>query len=212
MSSLERVVLLGSSLALSGCNLFGHAQAGPVAPFVNGVPHGGGEASFLGYLDVRAGDTWVDCHLAIPAGSCEPPETARRVGGSNGVYVRGSSLGFGMGMMPGIFVGATDAKKVFILDGAGRLGFETLHGTAYGSVGAQAALTGGIAVQKSYDPQARILCRSLTYLTASLQGSIDYLPAPGAKIPALSLLFGVIGLDDGGAPSDRRVPDADCPR
>ncbi len=161
---------------------------------------------------MRAGDTWASCHLAIPSGSCEPPETARRVGGSNGVYVRGSSLGFGMGMMPGIFVGATDARKVFILGGAGRLGFETLHGTAYGSVGAQAALTGGIAVQKSYDPGAYILCRSLTYLTASLQGSIDYLPSPGAKIPAVSLLFGVIGLDDGGAPSDRYVPGANCPR
>jgi hypothetical protein len=212
MSSFGRVVLLGSSLALSGCNLFGHAQAGPVAPFANGVPHGGGEASYVGYLDVRAGETWAKCHLAIPAGSCEPPETARRAGASDGVYVRGSSLGFGVGMTPGIFVGATDAQKVFILDGAGRLGFETLHGTPYGSVGVQGALTGGIAVQKSYDPRALILCRSLTYLTASLQGSIDYLPAAGAKIPAVSLLFGVIGLDDGGAPSDRYVPGANCPR
>ncbi len=210
MSLLRRLALLGSSLALSGCNLLGHAQAGPVVPFVNGVPHGGGEASFLGYLDMRAGDTWINCH--VNGGSCEPPETARRAGGSGGVYVRGSSLGFGMGMMSGIFVGATDAQKVFILDGAGRLGFETLNGTAYGSVGVQGAFTGGIAVQKTYDPQARILCRSLTYLTASLQGSIDYLPAAGTKIPAVSLLFGVIGLDDGGAPSDRRVADADCPR
>lgn len=207
---VRRLALLGSGLALAGCNLLGHAQAGPVVPFVKGVPHGGGEASFLGYLDMRAGDTWASCHLN--GGSCEPPETAARAGGSNGVFVRGSSLGFGMGMTPGIFVGSTDAQKVFVLNGAGRLGFETLHGTAYGLVGAQGTLTGGIAVQKNYDPRARILCRSLTYLTASLQGSVDYLPAAGTTIPAVSLLFGVIGLDDGGAPSDRGVPDARCPR
>jgi hypothetical protein len=59
-----------------------------------------------------------------------------------------------------------------------------------------------------------LLCRSLTYVTATLQGTLDHLPgADGTPtIPTVSLLFGIAGLSDSGAPSDERVPGAHCPR
>jgi hypothetical protein len=213
MRAVVRAGLIGCGLALCGCNVLLQAQAGPVVAVARREARPGVEGSAAMYVDMTAGSTWLDCHL--DGGSCEPPEAAVRAGGRNAYYLRGTGLGFAMGLEPGIFVGRTDGQKLFLLSGGGRFGFETLGGTAYGTVGIQGALTAGVAVRKSYSARALILCRSLTYLTASLQGTADYLPAAAAgasPIPAVSLLLGVIGFDDGGAPSDYGMSEGRCPR
>jgi hypothetical protein len=202
----------GGSVALCGCNVLAQVQAGPIVAGSEKKAHAGGEASAALYADMRAGDTWADCHLASAA--CQHPELARRAGLRSGVYVRGSDLGVAFGMEPGIFIGSTDDKKILLLSLNGRFGAETLHGTTYGTAGLTGAFTGGIMIHKSYDPEARILCRNLTYLTASLQGTIDYLPAAAGSpvIPAASLLFGVISLTDSGADADYGPSRGLCPR
>lgn len=212
MRAVVRAGLIGCGLALSGCNVFWQAQGGPVVAVARREARPGVDASVTMHVDMLAGGTWLDCHLN--GGSCEPPEVAVRFGPRSGYYLRGTGLGFAMGTEPGIFLGRTDGQKLFLLSAGGRFGFETLGGTAYGSVGASGALTAGVAIRKSYDARALILCRSLTYLTASLQGTVDYLPAAAGAptIPAVSLLFGVIGLDDGGAPSDYGMSGGSCPR
>ena len=93
------------------------------------------------------------------------------------------------------------------------MGLGTLGGTAYASVGGAGTLTAGFVVRKSYDKRAWVLCRALDYLTFSLEGVIDYAPAANLPpIPGVALLLGYIGFDDAGAPSDRNVPGANCPR
>ncbi len=210
MRVMLTVRLLGA-LALTGCNVLTQAQVGPVVAAAGGKAHAGAEGSASLYLDMRAGDDWADCSLGGHA--CEHPETAKRAGVRNGIFVRGSDLGFAMGVEPGYFLGLTSGQRLLLLSAGGRFGFETLHGTAYGSAGASGAFTAGFAVQRSYDSRAHILCRELTYLTASLQGTIDYLPAATGSptIPGVSLLFGVIGLDDSGAESDRARSAGACP-
>ena len=212
MRAVVRAGLIGCGLALSGCNVFWQAQGGPVVAVAQREARPGVDASAAMYVDVAPAGAWLDCHFNV--GSCEPPEAATRFGGRNDYYLRGTGLGFALGMEPGVFVGRTDGQKLFLLSAGGRFGFETLGGTAYGSVGASSAFTAGVAIRKSYDARALILCRSLTYLTASLQGTLDYLPAAAGapSIPAVSLLFGVIGLDDGGAPSDYGMSGGSCPR
>lgn len=207
-----RAGLVGCGLALSGCNVFWQAQGGPVVAITRRGARAGVDASAAMYVDVAPGGKWLDCHLN--GGSCEPPESATRFGAHSGYYLRGTPLGFAMGTEPGVFVGRTDGQKLFLLRTGGRLGFETLGGTVYGSAGASGAFTAGVVIRKSYDARALILCRSLTYLTASLQGTVDYLPAAAGapRIPAVSLLFGVITLDDSGAPSDLAMSGGICPR
>jgi hypothetical protein len=207
-----RAGLIGCGLALSGCNVLWQAQGGPVIAVAQREARPGVDASAAMYVDVAASGTWLDCHLN--GASCEPPEAATRFGARSGYYLRGTGLGFAMGVEPGLFLGRTDGQKLFLLSGGGRFGFETLGGAAYGSAGVFGALTAGVAIRKTYDARALILCRSLTYLTASLQGTIDYLPAAAGapSIPAASLLFGVIGLDDGGARSDHDMSGGTCPR
>ncbi len=207
-----RVLGLVGALGLSGCNLLAQGQVGPVVAVAEKKAHVGVEGNATMYLDMRAGDDWADCHLGN--GACQHPETATRAGIRSGIFARGTDLGLALGLEPGYFYGRTDGQKLFLLSAAGRFGFETLNGTPYGSAGASAAFTSGLVVHKSYDSRAHILCRELTYLTASLQGTIDYLPAAAGSpaIPGVSLLFGVISLDDSGADSDAGFSRGTCPR
>jgi hypothetical protein len=209
---VSRLWGLIGALGLSGCNLLTQAQVGPVVAIAEKKAHVGAEGNATIYLDMRAGDDWADCHFGN--GSCQHPEVATRAGIRSGVFARGTDLGVALGLEPGYFFGRTDGQKLFLLSAAGRFGFETLKGTAYGSAGASALFTSGLVVHKSYDLRAHILCRELTYLTASLQGTIDYLPAATGSpaIPGVSLLFGVISLDDGGADSDAGLSRGTCPR
>src|SRR5262249_25382200 len=141
MSLLPRLSLVGSALWLSGCNLLGHAQIGPsVIAGKDGV-HAGGEASAFGYVDLRAGDTWLDCKLN--GGSCEHPEVASRFGASGGLIGRASATGFGLSIAPGLFGGWTEARKLLLVNAAARAGFQTEGGKAYAGAGAMGAFTGG---------------------------------------------------------------------
>lgn len=211
MRVIRPIRLLGA-LALSGCNMLLQAQAGPVVASLEKKAHVGAEGGAALYLDARAGDEWADCHLE--GRSCQHAEMAKRAGGRAGLFARGTDAGFALGGEPGVFLGRTDGQKLFLLDAGGRFGFETLQGTAYGSAGVSGGFTAGLVVRKSYDPHAYILCRELTYLTASLRGTIDYLPAAAGApvIPGGSLLFGVMSLDDGGAESDSGPSRGTCPR
>jgi hypothetical protein len=199
-------------LALCGCNVLWQAQAGPVVASAEKKAHVGAEGNAAAYLDLRAGDNWVDCHLEGRA--CEHPESAKRSGMRGAIFARGTDLGLAMGIEPGLFLGRTDGQKLLLLHAGGRFGFEALAGTVYGSAGLSGAFTAGLLVHRSYDSRAFIRCRQLRYLTASLQGTIDYLPAASGSpvIPGVSLLFGVISLDDGGADSDVGPSGATCPR
>jgi hypothetical protein len=207
---IRSISLLGA-LALSGCNLLLQAQAGPVVASVEKKAHVGVEGGTAMYVDMRAGDEWADCHLDGRA--CRHAEVARRAGSRAGFFARGTDAGFALGGEPGIFLGRTDGQKLFLVEAGGRFGFETLQGTAYGSAGVSGGVTAGLVVRRSYDPRAYILCRELTYLTASLRGTIDYLPAAAGApaIPGVSLLFGVMSLDDGGAESDSGPSLGRCP-
>lgn len=210
MALLPRLALVSSALWLSGCNLLGHAQIGPSFVAGNDGIHAGGEVSAFGYVDMRAGDTWLDCKLM--GRSCEPPEVANRFGASMGLIGRGSATGFGMSVAPGLFGGWTEARKLLLVNAAARVGFQTFDGKAHAGAGAMGAFTGGVAVRKQYDPDALVLCRSLLFLTLSLQGAVDYYPDLKMGVPSGTLLLGVLGFDDAGAPSDRGAGSTKCPR
>lgn len=205
-------------VVLSGCNVVGHAQLGPVfassqvdlsSPDVEAPRRlsGGGELNGTLDLDVTAGSEWLEGR--------PPPEHASRVGPSAGVYLRGTSEGVGLGAREGVFIAGTNADWTGRLGVAVDLGFASYEGRPYGSVGLSAAATGGFTISKSYDPNARILCRSLTYLTFTLEGSYQRLPdgpQRGVDVLSAGLLVGVAGLDDAGSPGDAVHATTRCPR
>lgn len=193
---------VAATLLSTGCNVIGRAQGGPVVAAANDTPYGGAEGS---------ADVFVD--LAASADSAEPPpETATRVGVAGGAYVRPTGLGFGVGGRAGAFAGSTNADTLLLGSVQAEGGMQTYDGTAYGAVGGVGALTFGVRVARRYDAEATLLCRSLTYLTFTAQGQVDYLPSVDVPIPGAALLIGVAGLDDAGAPSNRARPAARCPR
>lgn len=189
---------------MSGCNVIARAQGGPVVVAANDTPYGGAEANADFFVDMAAG--------AEALSGQEPPETARRVGVVGGAHVRGTGLGFGVGARTGVFAGSTNADTLILGSLQADGGLQTYEGDAYGAVGGVGGLTFGVRVSKTYDSGAAILCRSLTYLTFTAQGLVDYLPSAGITVPGAALLIGVAGLDDAGAPSDRARPEARCPR
>jgi len=206
------VTASATALALAGCNLVAQLQGGPVVGKLEKTPVVGGEADMTIYLDLVASQEWEDCHFNN--GPCMPPERATRLGTASSVYTRGSNAGFGLGAEEGFFAGTTDAKRMVLFAGGARLGLETLRGTAYASAGGYARLSVGFTISKTYDPHAILLCRQLNYLTFSLQGTVDAMPAASSPstLPAASLLVGIAGVNDSGAPSDQQVPGARCPR
>ncbi|MDI3283149.1 hypothetical protein [Polyangium sp. 15x6] len=204
MSFASPAPLFALALLVTGCNVLGHTQLGPTVASRDGTPVGGVEANANMYVDMQPADDFANRRPL--------PETARRWGLATGAYLRGSPLGVGLGMRPGIFVGSTDAKLAILGTAGLSLGLQTLEGTTYGNVGLYGMLAAGIPVRKTYDPKALVLCRSLTYVTIGLQGHLDRLPALEESIGTLGLLVGVLGLEDSGAPSDRKNPDVDCPR
>lgn len=192
------------ALLATGCNVLGHAQIGPTVASRNDEPIGGVEANANLYVDIQPTD---DLLAGRPL-----PETARRWGIASGAYLRGSGLGFGIGWRPGLFVASTNANVAILGTAGATLGLQTLEGTGYGNVGLYGMLAAGIPVRKTYDSNAFILCRSLTYVTVGLEGHVDHLPARDESFASIGLLVGILGLDDAGAPSDRKNPELNCPR
>ncbi|MDI1443694.1 hypothetical protein [Polyangium sp. 6x1] len=204
MTSASPALLFAPALLATGCNALGHTQIGPTVSFANGAPNGGVEANTNIYVDMQPAEDFLDRK--------PPSEVARRWGIASGAYLRGSTLGFGLGLRPGLFVGSTSAKVAVVGTAGGSFGLQKFEGTSYGNVGLYGMLAVGIPVRKTYDPNARILCRSLTYVSIGLQGNLDALPARDTSIGTLGLHVGILGLDDAGAPSDAQNPDVDCPR
>lgn len=168
---------------------------------------GGIEATGSFDLDFAAGDAFLE--------SRPQPDHAQRLGPTEAVYLRGTSEGVGGGVRGGFFVAGTNTdwmgRIALALDG----GFASYEGRPYGALGATAAVTGGFTVDKSYDPKAWWLCRSLTYLTFTLEGSYQRLPdgpEQGVDVWSAGLLVGLAALDDGGAPSDAANATTRCPR
>lgn len=203
---------------LSGCNAVAHAQVGPVfaASRIDPVTpsaetprrySGGGELNGTIDLDMAAASEWLH--------SRPPPEHAGRVGPTATVYVRGTSEGVGLGAREGLFLAGTNADWTGRLGATVDLGFASYEGRPYGSVGLSAAATGGFTIAKSYEPNARVLCRSLTYLTFTLAGSYQRLPdgpQKGVDVLSAALLIGIAGLDDAGSPGDAVNATTRCPR
>src|SRR5689334_7533356 len=106
------------SFLLAGCNIVPQMQAGPLVGKLGQATVGGGELDLTSHLDMAASREWLDCRLN--GRSCQPPETAGRGGISSGMYIRGSTLGFGIGLKPGLFVGSTSASTILLLAGGGR--------------------------------------------------------------------------------------------
>ncbi len=107
-------------------------------PISENQPGFGGEATAAIDVDVTASAEWINGQ--------PQPETASRWGVSSAAYVRGSNEGFGVGYRPGVFVGSTNARMVFLGNVAAEGGLETLHGTAFASIGGVGAATGGFVV------------------------------------------------------------------
>lgn len=189
---------------LAGCNVIGRAQGGPAVVAANDTPYGGAEGN---------ADVLVDLMASSDPDAPEPrDETATRVGIASGAYVRGTGLGFGVGGRAGAFAGATNADTLLLGSLQAEGGMQTYEGAAYGAVGGVGGVTFGVRVDRSYDDKAEVLCRSLTYLTFTAQGIVDYLPSVDVPVPGAALLIGVAGLEDAGAPSDKARPAARCPR
>jgi hypothetical protein len=209
-SPLPPAALAASAIALAGCNVVGQVQAGPVLGNLDQARVGGGQADLTTYWDIAAADGWLDCHLR--GTPCIPPERATRFGISAGVDARALSAGFTSAAAGGAFYGTTDATRLVLVAGGARAGVELLHGRASFAGGPFARVTAGFPIRKTYDPHALILCRELTYLTFTLQGTVDDAPRPGIVLPAVALMLGITGLHDSGAPSDRDPSSGQCPR
>lgn len=204
--------------SLSGCNAVAHAQVGPVfaASRIDPVTataetprrySGGGELNGTIDLDIAAASEWLD--------SRPPPEHAGRFGPSAGVYLRGTSEGVGVGAREGAFIAGTNADWTGRLGAVVDLGVASYEGRPYGAIGLTAAATGGFTIAKSYDPNAYVLCRSITYLTFTLEGSYQRLPdgpQKGVDVLSAALLIGVASLDDAGSPGDAVNATTRCPR
>jgi hypothetical protein len=193
-----------ASLFVSGCNVIARAQGGPAVVAADDTPYGGAEGNADLFVDMTAG--------AEALAGQAPPETATRLGVVGGAHVRGTGLGFGVGARSGVFAGSTNADTLVLGTLQAEGGMQTYEGDAYGAVGGVGGFAFGVRVSRTYDDQAILLCRSLTYLTFTAQGMVDYLPSAGVTVPGAALLIGVAALDDAGAPSDRARPEARCPR
>lgn len=192
-------------VGLPGCNVVSVLQTGPTAQMGPRAPYVGGEVTLTNYLDMRAGEDWL-------AGR-GPSEVAERGGISSGFHLSVTGLGTGLGVASGLFGARTSSSYLGLAGVAGRLGAQRLDGTFYGAVGVEGTLLYGIPIAKRTQSRALILCRSLTYLTFALRGSVDHLwaaPTP-TTLPSVGFLVGIAGLQDSGAPSDREG-GAPCPR
>jgi len=198
--------LLTLTLPISqiGCNALGHVRAGGLVTPMREATYGGGEVGADIYGDMRAGDHWIE--------GKPQPERASRAGVVSGAYMRMSGAGFGLGVRPGIFGGSTDDKYAILAAAGASLGLQTWSGTTYGSVGLYGRLLVGFPVKKTYDPRAWKLCRSLSFVTVGVEGLVDRVPSAHRTFPSIGLFVGMLGLEDGGAPSDRKVKGANCPR
>ena len=159
-------------------------------------------------VDMAAGVQW--------AGGRPQPDHAARLGPTQGGYLRATNDGVGAGIRPGIFVAGTNTQWTGRLAGGLDLGVASFEGRPYGAVGFTGSLGGGFTIDKSYDDDAFVLCRSLTYLTLTAQVSYQRIPdgpsGRGVDVFTGGLLVGVTSLADGGAPSDAANATTRCPR